>query len=276
MIMDYCLCRALPVVAGGNPLNMRANADIRSVGGVVKHYTEQGVPMERVGIIFPWFGCDFACKDPQCAAVINDTPFGGPFPLLPEDGTNQTDPNGAWARNDGSCGAGEYSGPGYAEVLELMPRATGPPMLDNISMTRHVIWKNASGDSHDLWYDDPQTLAAKYAAAKSAGMRAVGMWTPDSVRWNKSAATAMWAAIPAPNKTPRGCVGPQENRNWTEGTCVAPYPGKEWQHPRIHHSPDCLHLSGWHGKCCSHSLHVFLLPPQQKRLRRRRRRALTA
>ena len=49
MIMDYCLCRALPVVAGGNPLNMRANADIRSVGGVVKHYTEQGVPMERVG-----------------------------------------------------------------------------------------------------------------------------------------------------------------------------------------------------------------------------------
>ena len=61
-------------------------------------------------MIFPWFGCDFACKDPQCAAVINDTPFGGPFPLLPEDGTNQTDPNGAWARNDGSCGAGEYSG----------------------------------------------------------------------------------------------------------------------------------------------------------------------
>ena len=150
-----------------------------------------------------------------------------------------------------------------------MPRATGPPMLDNISMTRHVIWKNASGDSHDLWYDDPQTLAAKYAAAKSAGMRAVGMWTPDSVRWNKSAATAMWGALPAPNKTPRGCVGPQENRNWTDGVCVAPYPGKEWQHPKIHQSPDCLHLSGWHGKC-SRSLCVFLRSSKKAAAQRRR------
>ena len=30
------------------------------------------------------------------------------------------------------------------------------------------------------------------------------------------------------------------------GTCVAPYPGQSWQHPKIHTSPDCLHLHGWH------------------------------
>jgi hypothetical protein len=25
-----------------------------------------------------------------------------------------------------------------------------------------------------------------------------------------------------------------------------PYPGNAWQHPKIHQSPDCLHLGGWH------------------------------
>jgi hypothetical protein len=30
------------------------------------------------------------------------------------------------------------------------------------------------------------------------------------------------------------------------GRCVAPYPGPSFLHPKIHHSPDCLHLAGWH------------------------------
>lgn len=43
---------------------------------------------------------------------------------------------------------------------------------------------------------------------------------------------------PAPPVDP-GC------KTW-DGKCVAPYPGNEWQHPKIHQSPDCLHLGGWH------------------------------
>ena len=26
--------------------------------------------------------------------------------------------------------------------------------------------------------------------------------------------------------------------------CNAPYPGNLWQHPKIHQSPDCLHVQG--------------------------------
>ena len=44
---------------------------------------------------------------------------------------------------------------------------------------------------------------------------------------------------PPPPPSPKGChvVG---------GSCVMPYPGNEWNHPKIHQSPDCLHLGGWH------------------------------
>jgi hypothetical protein len=47
------------------------------------------------------------------------------------------------------------------------------------------------------------------------------------------------APRPRPPPTPPGCheVG---------GKCVMPYPGADFLHPKIHQSPDCLHLGGWH------------------------------
>ena len=153
--------------------------------------------MERLGIIFPWFGCDFSCRDANCAAVIPSA--SGDHPILPED--YKAADGYAWNLKDGGCGASQYSGPGYAQVLELSANATAPPLLDKQSMTKHMLWRNGSGDMHDVWFDDPETLAPKYRATKAAGMRAIGMWTPDATRWNAMAAREMWGAIPAPNKT---------------------------------------------------------------------------
>ena len=45
------------------------------------------------------------------------------------------------------------------------------------------------------------------------------------------------------------CKGPQPpSGGCTQvgGKCVAPYPGADFLHPKIHQSPDCLHLRGWH------------------------------
>ena len=39
---------------------------------------------------------------------------------------------------------------------------------------------------------------------------------------------------------------PPENCKTWDGKCVMPYPGDSWTHPKIHQSPDCLHLGGWH------------------------------
>ena len=59
----------------------------------------------------------------------------------------------------------------------------------------------------------------------------------------------------ADGKISKQCVGPPPPppappvnpgcKTW-DGKCVQPYPGEEWQHPKIHQSPDCLHLGGWH------------------------------
>jgi hypothetical protein len=54
--------------------------------------------------------------------------------------------------------------------------------------------------------------------------------------------TKQCMAPPAPPPAPPVAAG---CKTW-DGKCVAEYPGNEWQHPKIHQSPDCLHLGGWH------------------------------
>ena len=65
-------------------------------------------------------------------------------------------------------------------------------------------------------------------------------WTGLAARAVKAGnITTQCVGPPPPPPTDPGCktVG---------GKCVAPYPGNAWQHPKIHQSPDCLHLGGWH------------------------------
>ena len=58
-------------------------------------------------------------------------------------------------------------------------------------------YRNASGTLHQVWFDDPKTLAVKYAALRAAGVAALGMWTADSAGDNASIAAAMWRALGA-------------------------------------------------------------------------------
>ena len=57
----------------------------------------------------------------------------------------------------------------------LRPTAS---VLDNASMTMHFDYWEATGEAkrHQVWYDDPKTLAAKYALAAKKGARGVAMW----------------------------------------------------------------------------------------------------
>ena len=48
------------------------------------------------------------------------------------------------------------------------------------------------------------------------------------------------------SKQCRGKQPPSGGCTQVGGKCVAPYPGADFLHPKIHQSPDCLHLGGWH------------------------------
>ena len=60
--------------------------------------------------------------------------------------------------------------------------------------TKYFNWRNGSGGLHQVWYDDADTLAPKYALAKKSKLKAIGMWTSDANMFNAVAASV--SALP--------------------------------------------------------------------------------
>ena len=86
---------------------------------------------------------------------------------------------------------------GYLDVLRLANRSAARPthpVLDRASMTMHFDYfaTNATTGEvrrHQVWYDDPNTLAAKYDVVAAKHGKGVAMWTANN------GDDAMWDAL---------------------------------------------------------------------------------
>ena len=70
-----------------------------------------------------------------------------------------------------------------------------------IYIQSYVLQHKGSGDVHQVWYDDPQSLRLKYKFADHMNMRGVGMWEADSLDYTdtpegKQERADMWGALP--------------------------------------------------------------------------------
>ena len=176
--MAYCLCAA----DGHN----RANTPLPVISHIVDKYKQYGVPADKLAILPGWFGCDFEC-------------LGG------DHGSKSCDK------------AKLVGGPGFGQTLDVLANATSAVVLNSTLQTKMFTWKNATGFTHELHFDDPETLKVKYDAIKQAGVRGLGMWTADAVQncptyphdryspaaWGRTECSvnmtqieAMWAALP--------------------------------------------------------------------------------
>lgn len=56
--------------------------------------------------------------------------------------------------------------------------------------------------THQIWYDDPESLVLKYNISHYFGLRGVGMWNADAVDFqtDPEGAKKMWDALPAYRK----------------------------------------------------------------------------
>ena len=70
---------------------------------------------------------------------------------------------------------------------------------DNETVTAWFEYFADDGDDsavrHQLWFDDPTTLSAKYAIARGTALRGVAFWTADQVEYDNGEAASMWGAL---------------------------------------------------------------------------------
>lgn len=136
--MDYCLCNEV----------QRANAMLSRVNVTATIFSEYGVAPDKLGMVFPWFGCDFVCDPSSGSSCSSVVAHPASERILPGDSNLDNSPHGG----DG-CGVGVDAGPGIGEVMQLLANATEPIQLSPPpSFTKYFRWKNSTGGLHQVWY----------------------------------------------------------------------------------------------------------------------------
>ena len=160
-------CESLPLVIN------RAPSPIGMLKYSLDTYTHSfGVPASALAPVFDWAClCDFRCLDASCLQADDQKTLG------------------------------------YGETEPLRARATR--VWENTTLMTKVAVYNVSSSvggagppvKRQLWFDDPETLARKYAYALAAGARGVGLWTANAALGGADPSlamnAAMWAALPS-------------------------------------------------------------------------------
>lgn len=147
------------------PTCFDANCGLPILEQGTRCYEKLGVPASKLVLAMPWYGYDYTC---------------GP-----------DDKPGDICRIQA---AAQISYPGAAGLL-LSSSIGGRHWAANTS-TPYFYYRDRSSALHRVDYDDVDSLRIKYAYARTAGHRGVGMWTANSLNYtNVSEVSSFWEAL---------------------------------------------------------------------------------
>jgi len=160
-VMDYDLRSQIfgPCIAS-------ANSPVGDVEAAMKKFIALGIDPSKLVLGIPWYGYDYPCINPTNVTVC-------PIAHVPFRGVDCSDAAGKEIN--------------FSILMEwLSTRSTTGRMWDDTLKSPWFSYNNA-GQSHQVWYDDPQSLSFKMDIAKSLGLRGVGTWNADALDYSSNA-----------------------------------------------------------------------------------------
>lgn len=163
-----------PCIASAN------SANITTFYGI-QEYLQLGIPNEKLVLGLPWYGYDYPCLSlfPDNVCMIKKVPFRGV-----------------------SCSDAAGRQRGYRDIIEnILPVSTSGRLYNLTLDSPYMNYKASDGTMHQIWYDDPQSLADKYLYAASQGMRGLAFWNIDCLDYagndtaHKAQTKEMWDTI---------------------------------------------------------------------------------
>lgn len=179
-VMDYDMRSQ---VFPPDPCLASANSPLPLLEAGMRNFTALGVPPSKLILGVPWYGYTYTC-------VGDVAPDAALCPIAHTVWRNAT------------CSDAVGSEICYADLLPLLANnATRPrtwnetlaaPFFNYVDSTTHAV--------HQVWYDDPESIALKVAFADSLRLRGVGMWEVDCVDYSDTPSAialraAMYAAL---------------------------------------------------------------------------------
>lgn len=153
-----------------------ANSPYDQTAKGVQGFLDLGIPADKLVLGVPWYGYDYPCvtlKDNVCS--IKEVPFRG---------VNCSDAAGSQKE--------------YRLIQNLLKgnSTMGGRQWSKIYKAPFFNFKDESGQSHQMWYDDQESLKDRLQNAKDAGLRGVGMWHADCLDYsNKTMVDQIWGTF---------------------------------------------------------------------------------
>ncbi|XP_070565595.1 di-N-acetylchitobiase-like isoform X2 [Ptychodera flava] len=157
----------------------RANAPYERTVKGIEDYLKLGIPTSKLVLGVPWYGYTYPCqKLSGTKCVIKNEPV---WPLCSEDAGDEKH---------------------YRDVMNLMEYNSTTQRLwsDKYKSPYFNYIKSSTNQTHQMWYDDPESLKYKYSYAKLRGLRGVGPWNGDALDYSddpraKKETKDMWDAL---------------------------------------------------------------------------------
>ncbi|XP_061423741.1 di-N-acetylchitobiase isoform X1 [Lethenteron reissneri] len=156
-----------------------ANAPyVKTVQGYEK-YIYLGIAPAKLVMGIPWYGYDYPCLNLSEHAVCS-------IPKVPFRGAPCSDAAGKQIA--------------YKRIVRMLNESHTVPQWDDKQKAPYFTYKNRKGAIHQLWYDDPKSLAIKAAYGRSRGLRGIGMWNGDLLDYSQdplcqNQTQEMWAVL---------------------------------------------------------------------------------
>ncbi|XP_033108879.1 di-N-acetylchitobiase-like [Anneissia japonica] len=152
----------------------------KTVSGVEK-FLKLGISTDKLVLGVPWYGYDYPCihltEDHVCS--IEKVPFRG-APC--------------------SDAAGKQIAYGAIRKMLSVNSTTGRLWNSTYAAPYFQYRSTSTGVTHQMWYDDPQSLKYRYNYASNVNLRGVGMWHGDCLDYSGDSTAEqqtkdMWDAI---------------------------------------------------------------------------------
>uniref|UniRef100_S4RCH4 GH18 domain-containing protein n=1 Tax=Petromyzon marinus TaxID=7757 RepID=S4RCH4_PETMA len=145
-------------------------------------YIYLGIAPAKLVMGIPWYGYDYPClnlseEDRHAVCSIPKVPFRG-----------------------APCSDAAGKQIAYKRIVRMLNESHMAPQWDDKQKAPYFTYKNRTGAIHQLWYDDPKSLAIKAAYGRSRGLRGIGMWNGDLLDYSQdplcqNQTQEMWAVL---------------------------------------------------------------------------------
>ncbi|XP_034533030.1 di-N-acetylchitobiase [Notolabrus celidotus] len=156
-----------------------ANAPLSQTLDAYDQYVNMNIDPKKLVMGVPWYGYDYPCLNLSVEGIcsIAKVPFRG-----------------------APCSDAAGKQKPYNWIMKEVNISMSGRLWDDRQQAPYFNYKDQTGQTHQVWYDDPQSICPKADSVKSKGLRGIGMWNGNILDYSdepvaRQQTAEMWNAL---------------------------------------------------------------------------------